>query len=504
MGISFLINDILAKRGTKLVLTSFIMLILPFIPYLIWAYSNNDKINSDEFNWVSGLHSLAYNFIKTDQNKEFYFSLQAGWFYFLKDLVFTSGFMVLIIFWKNFKNVPSRLWRSLLITSPLFIIHLFNQDLFRYTHPFLIILILIFSLMADKKYIWLLIPTATLTFLFQYFSTNMSLSNFQVVHPEYLIAFCVLIILWIFLEPVLRFYKITFLIIGLMTLALQNHMFPTHTFSYPPVTNGQLIEILNPIIEKTGWDYNTFRTKTFFDRLLSEEVDTQIVYNFQFDKMFAKRNENIDLVIISDRADNFSIDFPKEIQLSLLNGDLVLKDQFFGDEFKIQFFQHTKLNSELYWNNVGHNYIDALADIRKLADNWQFISECEAEDPKCRVYFGFKIDYNQNILKFYSYGFPVGVTSQANNASWVTYIERMKLNISCSNFSQEFEPVQFLGHRSPGNSRFLAPFSNYIKLPCQDPQSISLKINKGGGYRIDYKPQVLKEQILNWDLSTPD
>jgi hypothetical protein len=504
VGIGFLINDIVNKRSPRLIAVSILVLLAPFIPYFIWHLMHEKQISSGEYNWLNGLNSLAYQFESSEEERRYEHFWQAGWFYFFKDLVFTGGFLSLFIFNQKFKMIPKVLWILLLITSPLVGLHFSDENVIRYTLPFFTVFILIITLISNEKILWLLIPTAALVFCYHFFFTDLTLSSFQVIHPGFFLGFLLCVALWIFLDPNQRIFKFAFLVIGFMSLALQNHMFPLHTFSYPPVSHNQMAEILNPIIERTGWDYTTFRGKTYFDQLLPEEVDTGIVYNLQLKKVSVRKNPKIDFVVISDSSPHYSEEFPKEIQLSLSNGDLVLEDQILGDEFKIQFYHHSQLKSELFWNNVGHNYINADSDIRDLADNWQFISDCENEDLKCRVYFGFKIDNEQNILKFYSYGSPIGVTSQANNASWVTYIEKMKLQINCSNFSKEFEPVQYLGHRSPGNSRFLAPFSNYVKLPCQNPKSIALKIKRGGGYKIDFKPQDLKEQTLIWNLTTQE
>lgn len=358
--------------------------------------------------------------------------------YFAAEIYFLPGLLLLFIFRKSLKK-NRFLYFAFWISALALLNTLDNFGVFRYLTPFFFTFILLVAIALAQLPVRKM-QLFTLAFLFVSLTVAVRVLNFS-------------------------FLQIKHDVPAPMKLA-----------------DGRLI--IRKVISTTGWDYNYFRLHTFM-RELNMWDDFSVVYGEEFVPGVARFDGAVVLPKEAGEITKSTL-LPAVLADAFASGEIncVQKEEAAG--FQFCFYSFRDRSRIRRWHNVGFAYDApelpagifpaATSELHPAPDEVLFYrNDCDAQDPTCSIIFHLK-RVGKGDLYLEVAGDPLTVIDPFNNPTMAATYKAPQLGVNCRGKTTEILIADRIGMERSG---FLAPFDQYFSLPCEKPDSISIRILHG-------------------------
>lgn len=271
--------------------------------------------------------------------------------------------------------------------------------------------------------------------------------------------------------------------------------------AWRPLKLSEQIELARTIKSETNWSFEYFRAHSFF-KGLQNWVDFTVTYpqtestgEVHYDGMFAVRKDLGPLLENGRLSLNRPPDLlPENIERAIRQNELSCEKTAEIGLFEICFYRFKNRNEIRTWGNIGYSYDHTYPDEPMSGQNMSgvethgknsatvFNNECGRVSPECYVLFNFSLVADAK-LKLEILGAPLAVLDPYNLPRWAWYSAKPKLVVSCQGQVSEYLIATGLGMDDDRNS-FTTPFNEFFTLPCAQPESLTLKMDKNVTYNV--------------------
>ena len=547
LGAIYLIPQASKKEKLKLLSCLLIGLFITLLPYLAWRIfspASPSTYHSLFAGLTTFLNPIRYLF-------EFGLGEAPGYgqgefWKFYSEFVGTNlllfptvvGWLITLFESIRTRKFPFRVSKYLLMTLILSIPTLFWPlwvgAMGRYTVVFFLVLSLLtaqmfgYILQRPGLKSWLLIVSTLGSFYFFRRMHFVSVPPWQTV-VAIIISIFVVILGCRKLPTVQKIAVVAFFILALLLQRLYLGL-PGETQKFPnyPTNIDRRRDVLRQIITMTGWNYETFRERTFVIGRHPEH-DYSIIYEQLYDKTYPSLIKEYDGLILvhrsfsgflERRAGQLEVNWalvrsslPIEIWNASQNGwlkcvDLVVSSPF---EFCLYKFNGPKVT----WNNLGYPYrpkvepplfeVTSHQGVKKIDKNAAvlFLNRCANMEPDCTIFFEVTLQPNRNLL-VRATGRPIAVPDPAPNPAWSVSMRELRLEVSCGAKKITYLFASHLGVPEGDLANvyapsFLAPFENHFLLMCENPSKVSIVGEKGLTVLNNYTYKEMIPFRLDWE-----
>jgi hypothetical protein len=241
-------------------------------------------------------------------------------------------------------------------------------------------------------------------------------------------------------------------------------------------------QLLSAVINTSGWSYNDFAERTFFQ---GGSVEGDLSY---FYKQLYRKKKNLPEPAFDGLLIRTSLitrtEVPVEIEQALKSGEIRCTERSEIDKYELCFYNFKDESQKRRLNNIGYDYRysqPALFNIKSATGTevmgpheavfyWNL---CQNFEPACSVYFRIKIE--STALRVEVLGDPLSSPVPWVNSAWSASLRKTAVKVTCGKDSVSYKVAENLGFNADKSS-FLAPYDVFFPLPCADPNSIELVV----------------------------
>ena len=277
-------------------------------------------------------------------------------------------------------------------------------------------------------------------------------------------------------------------------------------------TNSR-IHLIETIIERTGWDFKTFREHSYVSGIHGE-VEYEVIYNQIFQKKKQEHKVATDFhgVLIFNRLatpflekkegslipnwNRVRTEVPEEIFYAGVKNELSCVRTETVDKYDICIYKFLISEEGHTWNNLGYAYtfhqpplvpiLEPQGVQRLESGEWIFYkNQCSSFEPACSIYFVVK-PVKERFVEVTVLGDPLAMPNASINFAWYLTLRNLKLESHCEGKGHEYNRIASkMGihdkrYGSLDHAGFLAPFRTQVHLNCSSPKLLAIVSNDRG------------------------